>query len=255
MAVKNLFTRFVGETGKMHSDRPAALAWLVDNLKASNCGWDGFFGCHAFLGNSGSGRTRMVLEAAAHLQKQGRKTLVLSVHPEHSGEIRRLQNAAAELGFDAAIIRKDSQLAMSEKHLGNYEAVLLDLPALGHASLAVGGAIHSWLGRNHSFHRHLVIPLDRDFQDLEELKAAARTWNCDWLALSRLDQTRLQGKILDLVESIPLPFSLWGETIGTRETLSIADSGALLDRILAAGSSAGEPTFVSGEIVQQELAE
>ncbi|MBU8869850.1 MAG: hypothetical protein KOO60_03135 [Gemmatimonadales bacterium] len=254
-AVRNLLTRFAGETGRMMEERPAALAWLNENLKASNCGWDGFFGCHAFLGDAGSGRTRMVLGAAAELKKQGRKTLVLSLHPGHAGEIRRLQNAAAKLGFDAGIIRKDSQLAKSEKHLGKYEAVLLDLPALDHPSLALGDTIHSWLSKNHSFHRHLVVPLDRDFQDLEELNGAARAWNCDWIALSRMDRTRLQGKILDLAESIPLPYSLRSENRGIEELLNIAASGELLDRILIAGSARLETEFVPDRIAGMEIAD
>lgn len=253
--VLNLFTRFAGETGKMMAERPAALSWLKENLRASNCGWDGFFGCHAFFGDAGSGRTRTVLGVAAELRKQGRKTLVLSLHPGHAGEIRRLQNMAAELGFDAGIIRKDSQLAKSESHLGKYEAVLLDMPSLDHESLAIGGIIHSWLARNPSFHRHLVVPLDRDLHDVKDLQIAARAWNCDWLALSRLDRTRLQGKILDLAESIPLPFSIRSENRGSQELISIASSGELLDRILVAGSILSQEEFVPGQIAGIEAVE
>lgn len=251
-AVQTLFTRFASETGEAISDRPAALSWLHDNLKASNCGWDGFFGCHAFLGDAGCGRTRMVLGAAAQLRAQGRKTLVLSLHPAHAGEIRRLQNAAASLGFDAAILRKDSQLARTEEHLTRYEAVLLDLPALDHPSLKGGGRIHDWLARNPSFHRHLVVPLDRDLRDIGQLRAAARAWNCDWLAVSRMDRTGLMGKLLDLAETIPLPYSLCGESRGAEELLTIAESGKLLDRILNAGSGRTDNDFIPGAFARRE---
>lgn len=253
-AVENLFTRFAGETGGGVTDRPAVLGWLNRNLKASNCAWDGFFGCHAFLGDSGSGRTTMVLAAATELKKLGKKTLVLSLHPAHAGEIRRLQNAAATVGFDAAIIRKDGQLASSESHLAKYEAVLLDMPDLDHESLAIGGPIHNWLARNPSFHRHLVVPLDRDLRDCDLLAEAARSWNCDWLALSRLDRTRMTGKILDLAERIPLPYSVCGEIQGAEHRLRIASSGDLLDRILAAGSRIDETGFVAGSFAGLEMA-
>jgi flagellar biosynthesis GTPase FlhF len=197
----------------------------------------------------------MVLGAAAELKKMGKKTLVLSLHPGHAGEIRRLQNSAANLGFDAAIIRKDGQLARSESHMAKYEAVLLDMPDLSHPSLAVGGQIHRWLCRNPSFHRHLVMPLDRDFRDVESMKEAARVWNCDWLAVSRLDRTTMTGKILDLAESIPLPYSLCGELRNAEPQLSIATSGNLLDRILSANSPIEESEFVPGPFVGQEMAD
>jgi hypothetical protein len=244
--VSNLLTRFAGETGSAVNDRPAALAWLTRYLKASNCGWDGFFGCHAFLGESGSGRTSLVLGAAAEQRAHGRRTLVLNLHPAHAGEIRRLQNAAANHGFDAAILRKDSQLERSESHLAKYEVVLLDLPALDHRSLAPGGEVHRWLARNPGFHRHLVVPLDRDLQDLELMQSSARDWNCDWLAVNRLDRTRLQGKLLDLAESIPLPYSLTGEVRGGAPRLTVAASGELLDRILGAGADHPAPGFEAG---------
>ncbi len=244
--VAHLLTRFAGETGSAIQDRPAALAWLTRYLKASNCGWEGFFGCHAFLGESGTGRTSLVLGAAAEQRAHGRKTLVLNLHPAHAGEIRRLQNAAANHGFDAAILRKDSQLERSESHLSKYEVVLLDLPALDHPSLAPGGAVHRWLARNPGFHRHLVVPLDRDLQDSGSLQRAARDWNCDWLAVNRLDRTRLQGKLLNLAELIPLPYSLTGEVREGQAKLSVAASGELLDRILGAGAELPSQGFEAG---------
>lgn len=244
--VSNLLTRFSGQTGSAVTDRPAALDWLKNNLLASNCGWDGFFGCHAFLGESGAGRTSLILGAAAEQRSRGRKTLVLSLHPAHSGEIRRLQNAAANHGFDAAILRKDSQLERSESHFGKYEVVLLDLPALDHPSLAVGGQVHRWLARNSGFHRHLIVPADRDLQDSDALSRAAREWNCDWLAASRLDRTRLQGKLLNLAEIVPLPYSLTSESEAGAAKLQVADSGTLLDRILAAAATGPEENFEPG---------
>lgn len=244
--VGNLLTRFASETGAAIGDRPAALDWLKNNLRASNCGWDGFFGCHAFLGEPGAGRTSLVLGAAAEQRAHGRKTLVLTLHPAHAGEIRRLQNAAASHGFDAAILRKDSQLERSESHFGQYEVVLLDLPALDHPALAVGGQVHRWLARNSGFHRHLIVPLDRDLQDAGPLARAGREWNCDWLAASRLDRTRLQGKLLNLAEIVPLPYSLTSEVQAGRPQLNVADSGALLDRVLGAAAQQDQDGFEPG---------
>jgi flagellar biosynthesis GTPase FlhF len=247
-AVNALMTRFTAATGAAADDRPAALAWLTENLRASNCAWDDFYGCHAFLGDPGCGRTDLVMYAAGLLQKMGRRTLVLSVMPARSGDTRQLQHEAADKGFDAAVIRKDTQLADTDKHLAAYDAVLVDLPALGSAAMQEGGAVHAWLARNASFHRHLVVPLDKDPRDMEHLGRACRIWNCDWVAVSRLDLTGRPAKLLDLLEQVPLPVSLTGSDPARTGQLVIAHSDQLLDRLLAGDSTPGfTPGLATGE--------
>nr|MEE4269888.1 hypothetical protein [Candidatus Krumholzibacteria bacterium] len=231
--VQKLFTRFTSASGKPVSDTQAATSWLMENLRASNCSWEGFYGCHAFLGRSGSGRTALVHEAAAKLQSLGRKTLVLAVMPGHTGEVRRLQAAASEHGFDAAVIQDRNQLVKSESHLTRYDAVLVDLPALDHPAMALGEALHIWLAENPGFHRHLVIPMDGDPRDLGELEPLAKEWHNDWVAVTRCDLSRRPGKFLDLAEIFPVPFSLLGSLGSTDPGLAIASSGGILDRVLA----------------------
>lgn len=237
-AVNTILTRFTSETGSDVQDRPAALAWLTENLRASNCSWDDFYGCHAFLGETGSGRSDLVLTTAALLQKTGRRTLVLSLMPGNNGYIRRLQHEAAQHGFDAAVIKKEAQLAATEKHLTAYDVVLVDMPHLRHESMSEGGAVHDWLARNRSFHRHLLVPMDKDPRDMDALKQAARSWNCDWIVVSRTDLTRHPAKMLDLLEGIPVPVSLTASDPARTGRLEIAQSARLLDGMLDSGAAA-----------------
>lgn len=244
--VEKLITRFTSETGEDANNRVAGITWLTDNIRASNCQWDGFYGCHAFLGKSGCGRTKMVYATAAKLQELGRKTLVLAVMPDHTGEVRRLQSVASELGFDAAVIQDKSQLAKSESHLARYDAVLVDLPAFTHPAMASGGPLHNWLASNEGFHRHLVLPLDSDPEDLPELSQLAKDWHTDWVAISRMDLSRRKGKFLDFGEAIPTPFSLLGQDEKRGEPLVIAGSGMILDLILGNEVSGSTTRFEEG---------
>ncbi len=234
--LERLFTRLASEAGQTSHTRTEAITWLTENLRASNCDWDGFYGCHAFLGKSGAGRSQVVLQAAARLQGLGKHTLVLSIMPANSGEIRHLQSEAGKHGFDAAVIRKEGQLAASEAHLADYDVVLVDMPALDHPLLAEGQELHSWLAGNPGFHRHLLISGDQDPSDLDTLARAAKSWNCDWIVVTRLDQTLKPGKILDFTDTIPLPISLAGFGPRASETLEIASSVRLIDLILNQGS-------------------
>lgn len=242
-AVKTLLTRFTSETGAEMHDRPAALTWLTENLRASNCTWDDFYGYHAFLGEAGSGRSDLVLTAAGLAQGMGRRTLVLSMMPGNSGDVSRLQEEAAGKGFDAAVIKEEAQLAATEKHLNAYDVVLVDMPHLGHASMAEDGVVHGWLARNTSFHRHLLVPMDKDPRDMDNLNQAARAWNCDWIAVSRSDLTNRPGKMLDLLERVPLPVSLISSDPARTGDLEIAHSERILDAILGGGQT---PEFKPG---------
>lgn len=219
---------------------PAQLrAWLATQLRASNCGWEGFYGCHAFLGDSGCGRTDLVLAAAAQLQAQGRRTLVLAVMPADPGTTHRLQEAAAAGGFDAAVVTGARNLAEAEPHFSGYDAVLVELPRLDDPAMAAGGALHAWLAANTGFHRHLVVAADRDLADLGNLAGATRDWNCDWVAFTRLDRTRRAGKLLDVLESVPLAVSLLAADPLHGGRLSVASSAEVADLVAPAAGPAG----------------
>jgi len=238
-AVNTLLMRYGSETAGDVQDRPAVLAWLTDNLRTSNCSWDDLYGCHAFLGETGSGRTEMILSTAAMVCKMGRRTLVLSLMPRDHGDIRRLQLEASEHGFDAAVIKKTNQLASLSDHLSDYEVVLVDMPHFRHPEMVMGGEIHQWLAQNTGFHRHMLVPLDKDPRDLGFLRDQARHWNCDWIAVSRLDMTDRTGKLLDVLEMMPLPISLLAGDPDGSSRLEIAHSDSILDKIIGGGLAAG----------------
>lgn len=232
-AVDRLLTRFAGETGMPRNDRPGAIDWMMGYLATSKRELVDWEGNHVFLGEHASDRLGLVLHLARRLVEIGRKVLVISVLPEPDRDEPRLKNMASAAGYDAAVVRNVDQLEDMEAHLPGYDLVFLDLPGLTDQHLAVGGPIHRWLASNENFHRHLLIPMDRDFQDLDDLREAVRSWNCDWLALTRLDGTRRAAKLLDLIDRIPLPISFMAENAVGEGVLASATAELLLDRILA----------------------
>ncbi len=152
--------------------------------------------------------------------------------PGNNGDIKRLQLEAALKGFDAAVIKKESQLTATEKHLADYDVVLVDMPDLKHELMGDDGLVHAWLSRNTSFHRHLLVPMDKDPRDMSGLNQASRSWNCDWIAITRTDMTSRPAKMLDLLERIPVPVSLIGRNPARTGNLEIAQSDRVLDTML-----------------------
>ncbi len=240
VVARRVSSRYSASAGRGPGDPAQLRAWLATQLRASNCGWEGFYGCHAFLGDSACGRTDLVLAAAAHLQAQGRRTLVLAVLPSDPGTTHRLQETAAAGGFDAAVVTGARNLAEAEPHFGNYDAVLVELPRLDAPAMAVGGALHAWLAANVGFHRHLVVAADRDLSDQAGLAGVTRDWNCDWVAFTRLDRTRRTGKLLDILETVPLAVSLLGRDPLHGGSLAVASSADVASLVAPPAAASGQ---------------
>jgi hypothetical protein len=248
-AVTRLLTRFASETGLALDDRPGALAWMTGQLATGERAPTEWTGHHVFLGEHGNDRLEPVLDLASCLTDHGRRVLTVAVLPDHDRDEQRLVKRASASGHDAAVIRDISQLSDLEDHLKDFDHVLLDLPGLSDCQMETGGPIHHWVADRVQFNRHLTIPLDRDFKDLQDLRQAARDWNCDWLALTRGDVTRRKAKILDLIEAVPLPISFIIGNSGDRSRVAGATSESVLDTILATGSSFG---FRPGLAIQSD---
>jgi len=214
-------------------DHASALDHLRSALRTGKGRWRNFGGCHVFLGDSGVGKSDVVLASAAKLQASGRNTLVLNVYPKHGGEVRRLQLEAAQYCYDAALIKRAEQLIGASEHLAKYDVVLIDTPALFAEPFTAAGELQRFISQNESFHRHFVVPLDLDFRDTGDLWEMARLWNCDWLTLSRMDRTRRKGKILDLLGRLPLPISLISSGPWPESEPQIASAELLADLIIA----------------------
>ena len=163
-----------------------------------------------------------------------------------------MQQAAAQHGFDAAILTDGEQLATGAAHFGDYDAVLLDTPSVNALAMGKRGELHDQIVQSAVFARHFVVPLDVDLQDATPLWTAARDWNCDWLTLTRLDLTAHPGKVLDLCAAAQLPVSLLGEgpwpagnvrPITSRELcaliLAVGDPDAMSDGQNTAAGTAG----------------
>lgn len=180
---------------------------LKAQLRGSAGDWSDYAGCHLVLGEAGCGKTDLVMALAARLRGVGRKVLVLSMAPRHEGEVRRLQHEASRHGYDAAVMKEASQLERSLEYFDNYDAVLVDTPALGSETMA-DPRLRGFVAGNELIHRHLALPLDRDPADMGASLEALRDWNCDWAAVTRLDMTARPGKLADLACGLPTPLSL-----------------------------------------------
>ncbi len=231
-AVERTAASFARLPEAKRNGRDAASQHLGSLLRSSASEWPQLGGVHIFLGEAGCGRSDLVLGVAARLAAAGQRPLVLSLLPRHGGEIRRLQLEAAAHGYDAAVMHRPDQFARHADQFGAYGAVLVDTPALLAAPLPAVGELQAFVVGNASFHRHLVLAADADLRERTDLWRAARDWNCDWTAVTRLDRTRLPGKLLDLCTLLPWPISFTAASPWPGSGPELARSDLLVRRLL-----------------------
>jgi len=244
-AVERVAAGFARLPEAKRRERDAAARHLGSLLRTSASDWPQLGGVHVFLGESGCGRSDLVLGVAARLAAAGQRPLVLSLLPRHGGEIRRLQLEAAAHGYDAAVMHRPDQFARHAGQFGAYGAVLVDTPALLATPLAALGDLPAFVVGNGAFHRHLVLPADADLRERADLWQAARDWNCGWTAVTRLDRTRLPGKLLDACIRLPWPVSFTAAGPWPGAGPELARSDLLVRRLLGgagelAAAAAGE---------------
>ena len=234
-AVRHLRRLYQAESGR--GGGVSAEAHLRGLIRTSESAWTTLSGCHVFLGDGGAGKTDLILGTAARLRSLGRRPLVLTFAPRHDGEVKRLQAEAAGHGYDAAILRDPGHLAGGLGHFAQYDAVLVDTPAMTGPAIA-SPDLHGLLAAQEDLHRHMVLPLDIGTDERERLWSVAREWNCDWTALTRLDRTPCPGKLVDVMLAAPMPFSLvaGGAWPGARP--EIAAPRTLMARILNGNEAA-----------------
>jgi flagellar biosynthesis GTPase FlhF len=77
-------------------------------------------------------------------------------------------------------------------------------------------------------HRHLVVPLDADLHAGASIWTASRSWNCDWLALTRQDRAGGAGKLLEVAARLELPISFLTNGAWSERSVEIATPDLVL---------------------------
>jgi flagellar biosynthesis GTPase FlhF len=201
-AVRHLANLFKAEGGE--EDDP--IAHLRSIFQTSNAKLNDLSGCHVFLGNSGVGKTEMIMSLARELAAT-KKILVLTLYPRDEADTQRLRDNSEKSGFDAAVLRDGQQLMSAMQLVDGYDLVLIDTPALQSPVMAMA-PVQQRIVQENRMHRHLVVAMDHDLRDTEAVWRQTREWNCDWMAMSRLDMLDRPGKLLDLLLNSPLSVSL-----------------------------------------------
>jgi len=151
-------------------------------------------GEHWIVGRAGSGKTTATLLLAAHLKGHGLHPVVVTLAPQHAGEVQRVAAAARALDVAAASAYDAGDLARHRDHFADRDVLLVDAPCrLDPSAPAPPGFART----------HLVTPLGEDPRQLR------RVWDAgpaaDHLLVTQADLCDAPGRLVELATVAAVP--------------------------------------------------
>lgn len=213
-------------------DRALAREFIGSYLRCTKAARVGeISGLHAFLGGAGAGKTTMVIKLARALVQEGAEVALVTLAPFHSGEIKRIEQAAQALMMDAMAASNYRELARALHLYADKEIVLVDTPCPFSRREGEAGEVFARLGEAEHVYKHFVFPLTEDPAFLRDQVDLARDLRCDFAALSKVDLSRSTGRVLDLALHGAPTFSLVSLDGSPDGGLALAKPAMLIDLI------------------------
>jgi flagellar biosynthesis GTPase FlhF len=205
---------------------------LLDYLKcASTRSFADISGPHVFLGSAGAGKTSLMIKLAAELAREGKTVAIVVAAPYHSGEIRRVEEAAAALMIDAVVANDYEELMRALRLYEDKDAVLIDTPCMLSRRHGAVTAMFEKLRSASNLFKHMVCSITNDADLLFSELDLYHAWDCDFLALSRIDLARKCGKIIEIVLHRDVTFSFVGFEEGDGPGIRLATPEMLLELV------------------------
>lgn len=190
----------------------------------------------AFVGAAHAGRTSMVTKVASRYALTGMRVGILSIVAIEPGAPIIAERAFEDLtGVDVRYAATTGQALDAIDAFTEYDLVLVDTPGSAYLDPAVFDQVRSSLLAIGIDDVHVVLPLATSSREARSIVDAFRMLGANRLAVTRLDECRHVGEILNLCFRLGLPITFLSEGPHVPNDLRAADARHITDRILTQG--------------------
>jgi len=162
----------------------------------------------SFIGPTGVGKTTTIAKLAAGLVlRQKKKVGLISIDSYRIGAVEQLRTYAAIIGIPclAAFTREDVQNAV--RQMKAMDTVLIDTAGHSHLNQKRMMELKQFLKWDHPVSHHLLLSAATRQEDLKEAAGHFSGLKPQTVILTKIDETRQRGGILDLILDSGLPIS------------------------------------------------
>ncbi len=187
----------------------------------------------AFAGPTGVGKTTTIAKLAAHLSLRKKKKVgLISIDNYRIGAFEQLKSYASIMGLYCMQAYSKDDLACALDRMKAMDIVLVDTAGHSHYDKERMTELSSVINGDYNISVHLVLSAATDFINMKEATKAFSVLKPDTYVFTKIDETKMCGKILDQVSEFKLPVSLMTNGQKVPEDLIIPDKKKLLSVIL-----------------------
>ncbi|WP_217915217.1 hypothetical protein [Miltoncostaea marina] len=209
--------------------REAVRGHLAERLPLAR-GWKPRAGGHtlAFVGQSGVGKTTAAAGLAARYRAAGLSVALVAAGP---GSHDALAAHAHRLDVQLFSARDGAALATLRGTLADRDLVIIDTAGRSCRQADAVAGLGALLGPVRADEVHLVLPLASHLADLGDLQRAFRGAGVNRLTLTKLDETRLAGNLMNVPLRMGSPLAYLSDGVDVPGALAPAD-GRRIARML-----------------------
>ena len=168
-----------------------------------------------FTGPPGSGKTTLIAKLATHYSLQGIRVALLSTDTVRIGGLDALGTYAQTLGIPFLPVHKTEELAGLATRTNSAQLLLVDSEGWSpRRNSSLRRQLALWKAIKPT-RQTLVLPANMDEEDGMQILAQLDNIGTSHLALTRLDETRRPGKIVNwaVAAGLPLSFCSFGPDV------------------------------------------
>lgn len=223
-----------------HSDLRKLLREVVAENVPVSTGWAPLGRPHriAFVGPSGAGKSSVAAKLAEGYQRGvGMRVAVISVlagvhaHPPAHAHDPLLAHPGIDLQFAADV----DQMLTALRRVQDRELVIIDTPSAAYLDRAAATSVAACLAVAKVDEVHAVIPLATSLREAESIIDHFRTLSVNRLVVSKLDESRYAGQLLNFGYRLGLPITYLSDGPGIPEDLRAAASEEIAALIVPEG--------------------
>lgn len=186
----------------------------------------------AVVGASSSGKTTVVSKLAAGYVAAGMRVGILSIIAADPSVALMADPRFQGLDVDVRYAATPEQALHGSEAFAGHDLLLVDTPGAAYLDREAFEQVQACLATIGADDVHLVVPLATSSREANALVEAFRELGANRLVVSRLDESRYVGQLLNFGFRLGLPMTYLSRGARANDGLEVASARSITDRIL-----------------------
>jgi len=191
----------------------------------------------AFVGAANAGKTTVVGKVAARYAEAGMRVGIVSIVSADPGVSIVADRTLADLDVDVRYAANSAQAIEATDAFDGHDLVLIDTPSSTYLDAETFYQVQTCLLAIGVDDVHVVLPLATSNREARSIVERFRSLGANRMAVSRIDESRWVGELLNLGFRIGLPMTFLSEGPDVQGDLQAASAREIASRILSTDSS------------------